>query len=203
MSDMIEIVLATSNKKKIEEIKRIISIPNVKFVSLSAFPDAPEVVEDGKTFAENAIKKAKEVAKALNMLAIADDSGLEVDALDGKPGVYSARYAREGASDYENNMKLLTELEGVPKHKRAANFRCVIAFASPEDLILTAEATCDGYIADDMRGDMGFGYDPLFTRYEDHKTFAEILPTHKCRISHRAKALEKAAIHIESYFLKR
>lgn len=199
---MIEIVLATSNKKKIEEIKNIIKLPNVKFLSLSSFPNVPVVVEDGKTFAENAIKKAREVAKALNMLAIADDSGLEVDALDGKPGVYSARYAREGASDYENNMKLLEALDGVPKHKRAANFRCVIAFASPDDLILTAEATCEGYIGNDLKGDMGFGYDPLFTRYEDHKTFAEIMPSLKCRISHRARALEKAAIHIESYFLK-
>lgn len=199
---MIEIVLATSNKKKIEEIKRIIKIPEVKFVSLSAFPDAPQVVEDGKTFEENSVKKAKEIAKALGMYAIADDSGLEVDALDGSPGVYSARYAREGASDYENNTKLLEEMKDVPRHKRAARFRCVIAFANAEGLILTSEGSCDGYITDDMKGDMGFGYDPLFARYEDHKTFAQIPASLKCRISHRARALEKAAIHIESYFLK-
>lgn len=199
---MKEIVLATTNKKKIEEIKRIIKIPGVKFVSLSAFGDVPEVVEDGKTFEENAIKKATEIAKKLNMLAIADDSGLEVDALDGRPGVYSARFAREGASDYENNTKLLEEMKDVPRHKRGANFRCVIAFASPEKLILTTEATCQGYIAQDMEGNLGFGYDPLFARYEDHKTFAQIPESLKCCISHRARALEKAAIHIESALLK-
>lgn len=199
---MQEIVLATTNKKKIEEIKRIINIPGVKLISMASLGEVPEVIEDGDTFEANAIKKAKEIAKKFNMLAIADDSGLEVDALDGKPGVFSARYAREGASDYENNMKLLEEMEGVPKHKRGANFRCVIAFASPDDLILTTEATCEGYIAQDMCGDMGFGYDPLFTRYEDHKTFAQIPSSLKCRISHRAKALEKAAIHIESHLLK-
>jgi len=199
---MIEVLVATKNKGKLAEIKGIVSISGVKLVSLLSLPEAPSVVEDGDTFEENATKKALTLAQQTQMYTLADDSGLEVEALDGKPGIFSARFARDGATDFENNQKLLELMENVPKHKRGARFRCVLAFASPEGIIFTTEGTCQGYITKRRIGEYGFGYDPLFARYEDHKTFAEIDSSVKCRISHRAKALEKASIHIESYFIR-
>lgn len=159
---------------------------------MEEFPGLPEVEEDGATFEQNAVKKARFAAAATCLWALADDSGLEVDYLGGAPGVFSARFAGRGGDDRANNEKLLRLLEGVPLERRTARFRCVVAVASPGGEVYTAEGTCAGVIAFAPRGSGGFGYDPLF--YVPHlgKTFAELEPEVKNAVSHRAKALEKA-----------
>jgi XTP/dITP diphosphohydrolase len=153
------------------------------------------VEEDGETFCDNAVKKATVIAKAIGEWALADDSGLEVDALGGAPGVYSARYAgldhHGERNDRENNAKLLKELAGVPISRRTARFRSVIALASPEGKVWTAEGICEGYIGLEPRGEKGFGYDPLFYLPEYGLTMAELTEEEKNRISHRAKAMER------------
>lgn len=191
MSSMKQIVLATRNQGKIAEIKAIFP-DDIEFLSYDDFERLPEVVEDGRTFEENAIKKAIEVARWTGRVALADDSGLEVDVLGRMPGVLSARFAGPGASDEANNVKLLDLMRGVPDGRRGARFRCVIAVATPGGDVKTAQGVCEGYIAHEMRGARGFGYDPLFVVPEYGKTFAELGPEIKNKISHRAKALEKA-----------
>ena len=161
-------------------------------LTLEDFPYLPEVIEDGETFADNAVKKAVAVAEATGELSLADDSGLEVDFLGGKPGVYSARFAGEPCDDHENNKKLLELLQGVPDEDRTARFRCVIAVAHPRGEVRLAEGVCEGKIAFYPRGEGGFGYDPLFIPTGYDKTFAEISPEEKNSISHRGKALQKA-----------
>ncbi len=152
-----KIVLSTKNEGKIREIKSILQLPGVELLTFKDFEEWPSIVEDGSTFEENAIKKAKEVAKAFKFPAVADDSGLEVDFLDGKPGIFSSRYS--GGGDKENIKKLLKELEGVPLEERKARFRCVADFCTPEGDIITSEGVCEGYIALSPRGGHGFGYD--------------------------------------------
>jgi XTP/dITP diphosphohydrolase len=147
----------------------------------------PEVVEDGNTFEENVYKKASFIAKILGFPALADDSGLEVRALGGEPGVHSARYSGEGASDAENNSKLLNALEG--KSDRHARFCCVLSLAVPTGPALTYEGSCEGLILNEPRGENGFGYDPLFLHEPSGKTFAEMSVEEKSRVSHRGKAL--------------
>ena len=154
------------------------------------FPDLPEVIEDGATFEDNAIKKAVTIARLTEMWTIADDTGLEVDALGGEPGVYSARYAGEPVSYEANNAKLLSALVGTKD--RTARFRCVIALSSPSGDARTVEGRCEGSIIDALRGDGGFGYDPLFEPVGYGQTFAEMDIDEKNRISHRAVALQKA-----------
>lgn len=180
------LVLATRNQGKTKEIRKFMEGHPVEIRDLNDFGPIPEVVEDGKTFEENAYKKAHFTAKILGLPALADDSGLEVDALDGEPGVFSARYAGPQASDDENNAKLLSRLSGV--RNRTARFRCNLSLAVPSGPALTYEATCDGLITEQPRGTNGFGYDPLFYYPERGKTFGEMTLAEKSEVSHRGKA---------------
>lgn len=187
------LVIASRNEKKKQELLQIIQGLDLEVVTLNEFPDAPEVEEDGLTFQENAIKKAREIARFTGCLTLADDSGLEVDALGGRPGVFSARFAGEPSDDERNNQKLLDMLQGIPAQERTARFRCVIAIASPDGRVETTEGTCDGRIGFFPRGQGGFGYDPLFIPDGFKQTFAELSSEVKNRISHRGKALQKAS----------
>lgn len=186
-----EVILATGNRHKSEEIKSILKDLDIEIMPMTSFPDYPVTVEDGATIEENASKKAKEVAEFFKKWAIADDSGLEVDYLNGKPGVYSARYAGENCSYDDNNKKLLEELKNVPEEKRTAKFRAVIAVASPEGKIFLADGKIFGTIREHTAGTEGFGYDPVFYIPQYGKTFAELGYEIKNSISHRAKALQK------------
>lgn len=190
---MKEIVVATTNPGKLREIKDALQGMEVEIASLTDLsPISPiplEIEEDGKTFRENALKKARVVSQLTNRLTIADDSGLEVDHLHGKPGVRSARFAGEEASDAENNRKLLRLLEGVPSAQRGATFCCVIAIVDPHGKEAWVEGECRGVITDSERGGQGFGYDPLFSLPELGKTLAELPLEVKNRVSHRGKAL--------------
>ena len=184
------LVLATRNQHKLQEIRDIFQLPGLEVVSAFDFPDVPEVVEDGETFEANAIKKAVTLAKATGLWALADDSGLEVDALNGAPGVYSARYAGEPVSYPANNRKLLRELQNASN--RRARFRCVIALSSPKGGARTVDGRCEGVIAREEHGEKGFGYDPLFIPEGHEQTFAEMEAAAKNAISHRGRALAKA-----------
>ncbi|MBI5756838.1 MAG: XTP/dITP diphosphatase [Nitrospirae bacterium] len=192
---MLKIVLATRNPGKIAEMQSILSNSDIKgeveIETLLSYPDLPEITEDGATFPENALKKAVTVARLTGHFAIADDSGLEVDALGGAPGVHSARFAGKGARDQENIKKLLMLLQGVPQEERTARFVCVIALASPDGEVRLVEGECRGYITTEERGTSGFGYDPLFIVPEYGKTFAELGGDIKNKISHRAIAIGK------------
>ena len=181
------IVLATSNKNKLKEIQELLKGYPVAIKSLADFGPMPEAVEDGETFDENAYKKAIHYAKVLGVPCLADDSGLAVDALDGRPGVYSARYAGPGATDWDNCEKLLGEMAGTTK--RTAHFVCVLSLATPAGPALTWEARCEGEITHERRGESGFGYDPVFFSPELGKTFAEVSMAEKSSVSHRGRAL--------------
>ena len=183
-----KIFLATGNKHKIKEIEKIFKMDNIEILSINDGIEIPEVVEDGTTFEENSKKKALEIAKFTNMITIADDSGLCVDALDGAPGVYSARYAGEHGNDLDNNKKLVRELQGIENRK--ARFVCVITLAKPTGETYSFRGEVEGDIIDIPQGEEGFGYDPHFFMKEYGKTLAEI-PEIKNKISHRARALEK------------
>jgi XTP/dITP diphosphohydrolase len=184
-----QIVLATRNQGKVREFDKLLAPLGWQVVSLSAFPEAPEVVEDGATFAENARKKAETISRFFGMAALADDSGLEVDALGGKPGVYSARFAGEKASDEENWRKLLTELQDVPMERRTARFRCVLALVQPGREPIFAEGQCEGIILREPAGSNGFGYDPVFFLPQLMCTMAQLDAEVKNTLSHRAKAM--------------
>ncbi len=198
---MMEIVLATRNKKKVEEIRRITADLPITILSLADFPDCPETVEDADTFEGNALKKAREVCKCTGKPAFADDSGLEVDALHGAPGVYSARYAGGSGpgQDIRNNEKLLSELKNVPDDKRGAQFVCCIALAFPDGKSMTFFGYAKGSITREPRGKTGFGYDPVFIPLGHKRTFAEMTAGEKDALSHRGKALEKTAEFLHSY----
>lgn len=188
---MKEIILATGNKHKVIEIKDILKDLNVNIKPMIEFNKYPDVVEDGQTLQDNAIKKATEVAKFFNSWAIADDTGLEVNYLNGAPGVYSSRYAGEDCSYEDNNKKLLKALDGVQMENRQAQFRCVIALSDPEGNIkILAEGKIKGYIATSFSGTTGFGYDPIFYVPKYDKTFAELGEEIKNQISHRGLALQ-------------
>lgn len=183
------LVIATKNNGKSTEIKEFLRDFPVEIKDLNDFGPIPDVVEDGTTFEENAYKKAAFTAKVLGLPALADDSGLEVDALGGAPGVHSARYAGPNATDAENNAKLIREL--LDAGSRKARFCCVISLAVPSGLALTYEGFCEGLILDSPRGKMGFGYDPLFYHPPENKTFAEMSLEEKSRVSHRGRALSE------------
>ncbi len=192
-----ELILATRNVKKGREMIALLAPPwgppsrlsRMTIRTLAEFPDLPETVEDADTFAGNARKKATEAAIARKSWVVADDSGLSVDALDGAPGVYSARYAGAHGDDEANNRKLLTELEEVADERRGAAFVCALAVSDPEGTIVAeAEGRCRGRIIREARGSGGFGYDPLFLIPEYHKTFGELGPLVKHQLSHRARA---------------
>ena len=186
-----EIVLATRNRHKGEELMALLGDLGITIRTLADFPDAPDVDEDGATCAANAIKKAVEIARAIGMTAVADDTGLEVDALGGRPGPFAARYAGEGATYEDNCRKLLQELSGVPRERRTARFVTVAAIASPGGDARTTQGILEGLITETCVGDRGFGYDPVFFVPGLGKTLAELMPEEKNRVSHRAKAFLK------------
>ena len=184
------LVLATRNPGKVREIRDLMADLKVSLWTLNDFP-IPEIPEDAPTLEENALKKARTVAKAIGLPALADDSGLEVDALLGAPGVRSARFAGEGAGDADNCRKLLSLMEGVPPSGRTARFWCVLALVLPEGRTEVVEGICEGRIGEAFQGEKGFGYDPLFIPEGETRTFAELGEEVKNRISHRAVALRK------------
>jgi len=194
----LKIVLATRNQDKIREMRQLLQGLELEILTVDQFPAIPEVVEDRDTIAENALKKARVVADATQMLTLADDTGLEVDYLNGQPGVYSSRFAGENASYDDNCNKLLELMQGVPAEQRTARFRCVIAIVSPdfEEII---EGVCDGMIIDEKRGTNGFGYDPVFYVPRLGKTFAEMIPEQKNEISHRGIALRQARFFLQQW----
>ncbi|MFV8828710.1 XTP/dITP diphosphatase [Alkalihalobacterium sp. APHAB7] len=188
---MKEIIVATKNKGKVKEFDAILGELGYKVTSLFDYPSLPEVEETGTTFAENAKLKAVTIAKVLQKPVIADDSGLIVDALDGRPGVYSARYAGEGKNDAENIKKVLEEIKGIPESARTARFHCTIALAYPDGRTECFEGNCEGKITVKPIGDHGFGYDPIMYIEEKQKTMAQLTSEEKNKISHRAKALHQ------------
>ena len=202
-----KIVIATKNRGKIQEMSSLFKrylphIQNIELLDLSEFPDLPEIEETGSSFYENAKIKALAAANFSGLLSIGDDSGLEVDALDNAPGIYSARFSGVNATDEENNQLLLKKLKDYPRESRTARFVCNLAIALPENLIGVFEGTCNGTISTSLRGGNGFGYDPLFIRSDLGKSFAELSSEIKNRISHRARSFEKAAVVVERYIEK-
>lgn len=200
------LVFATRNQGKLVELRQLlpgIAVLSVDEAAARLGRAIPDVVEDAATFAGNAIKKAREVSQLTGLPALADDSGLEVDALAGAPGVYSARYAGEGAGDAANNAKLLAALAGVPAAQRTARFRCVLALADVLGPLggetLTADGVCDGVVLDAPRGTGGFGYDPLFLFPELGQTFAELGVGTKGDLSHRARAMRAIKPRLLAY----
>ena len=187
-----ELVLATRNRHKVEELIALLRDLGIAIRTLDEFPAAPDVVEDGGTCEANAIKKARAIAEFTGFPAVADDTGLEVDALGGRPGVYAARYAGEDATYEDNCRKLLRELMGVPHERRTARFLTVAAIALPSGRVQVAQGTLDGVIAEEASGNLGFGYDPVFLVPELSKTLAQLSADQKNMISHRAKAFTKA-----------
>ena len=189
MQDIITLVIATRNPNKTAEIKDLLADYPIQIKSLDDFGPIPLVEEDGDTFDDNAYKKSSFAAKVLGMPALADDSGLVVEALEGAPGVFSARYAGESATDEQRYRKLLAEMKG--KTNRKAAFACVISIAVPGGPALTYEARCEGLIAEKPAGQNGFGYDPIFYYPPLNKTFAQLTREEKSRVSHRGKALRE------------
>ncbi|MCH9653487.1 MAG: RdgB/HAM1 family non-canonical purine NTP pyrophosphatase [Planctomycetes bacterium] len=186
------IVLASRNQKKAGEISELLSPYHISVQSVTEFADAEEVVEDGNTFGENAAKKAVETALAISQWTIGEDSGLMIDALNGAPGIYSARFSGEDATDEQNNAKMIQELENVSLEKRTAAYFCNVALSNPRgEICLQVEASCRGRITESPRGQNGFGYDPYFEIVELHKTFGELAPIVKQHLSHRARAFER------------
>lgn len=185
-----QLVLATNNQDKIREIKQMLDDLPVTVMTAEDFLEFPDPEETGATLEENAVLKAKAISEFCDMPALADDSGLEVDFLDGAPGVYSSRYAGENVTYRDNNEKLLRELSGVPNDKRTARFRCVIAIAWDKDNVETIEGKAEGIIAEDIAGREGFGYDPLFFYPPAGKRFSEMTLEEKNKISHRGLALQ-------------
>lgn len=186
-----ELVLATRNHDKVIELVALLGDLGITIRTLDEFPDAPDVVEDGDTCEANAVKKARAIAESTGLPAVADDTGLEVDALGGRPGVYAARYAGEDATYEDNCQKLLRELIGVPHEQRTARFLTVAAIALPSDGIRVAQGTLEGVIAEEANGTLGFGYDPVFLIPKLGKTLAQLPADQKNTISHRAKAFAK------------
>ncbi len=189
------IVIATKNQNKLVEFKEILKDSGIDVKSLADFGPIPEIIEDGDTFDKNAYKKAYHTARFLGLPAIADDSGLVVEALNGAPGVYSARYAGPDATDKDNCSKLLAELSG--KKNRKAHFSCVLSIAVPSGPALTYESRCDGIILENPRGSSGFGYDPVFYFEEFGKSFAELTMKEKNSVSHRGKALKEVKAELK------
>lgn len=185
------IVLATRNKGKIREFNILLEPFGLTVRSLDEFPEIGEIPETGETFVENAFIKARAVAEATGLVAVADDSGIEVDALNGAPGVYSARFAGSECDDHANNEKLLAELKGVPDEKRTARYRCVMAAAAPNGAEISTDGAYEGRIAHEYKGDGGFGYDVIFLDTELGRHAAELSPEEKHARSHRGEAIRK------------
>jgi XTP/dITP diphosphohydrolase len=191
------IVLATRNQHKKQELIALLRGLDITIRTLDDFPEAPEVVEDGATCEANAMKKAVEVARYTGLTAVADDTGLEVDALGGRPGVFAARYAGEQATYEDNCRKLLHELQGIPAERRRGRFVTVAAIATPDGKQMSATGVLEGVIAEEPTGSHGFGYDPVFVLPEYGQTLAQLSPEVKNRISHRARAFTQAKTLLE------
>ncbi len=196
-----EIVIATRNKDKLREIKALLKDSGVKLSSLKDYPHIPKIKEKGKTFKENALIKASRVAEFTGKLTLADDSGLEVRILNGRPGVRSSRFAGEKVAYRDNNLKLLRLLEEIPQSRRQARFVCSVAIVKPGRKALVVGGSCRGVIGFKPKGRYGFGYDPLFIPGGYKKSFAELGPRIKNRLSHRAKAFKKAKAVILKHFV--
>ncbi|MEC1791808.1 XTP/dITP diphosphatase [Bacillus vallismortis] len=195
---MKEAIIATHNPGKVKEFKEILEPKGYDVKSLADIGYTEEIEETGHTFEENAVLKAEAVAKAVNKMVIADDSGLSIDNLGGSPGVYSARYAGEQKDDQANIVKVLGELKGIEKEQRTARFRCALAVSIPGEETKTVEGHVEGYIAEEPRGEYGFGYDPIFIVKDKDKTMAELTSDKKNKISHRADALKKLSKLLEA-----
>ena len=193
------LLLATRNQHKKQELQAMLADLSLEILTLDDVPDLPEVEEYGVTFAENASKKARQTAALSGIICLADDSGLSVDALDGSPGVYSARFAGPDADDDKNNVRLLGLMEAVPDDKRTAAFICAVALADPMGNTTVVEGSCPGRIIRERAGSGGFGYDPLFAPEGYTRTFAQLKPEEKNCISHRGRALTMARSVIEQY----
>jgi XTP/dITP diphosphohydrolase len=198
----LEILVASRNKGKVREIRKALRGLGVRIYSLDDFAGVSEIEEDGKSFAENALKKARFYSKQFGKLTLSDDSGLEVDRLKGMPGIYSARYAGGRATSREKNEKLLKEMEGFPLSKRGARFKCAIAIATPDGREAVVEGSCRGKIGFRLMGKNGFGYDPLFVLPQYGKTMAQLSLEEKNRISHRGKALRRLRNRIKTLISK-
>jgi XTP/dITP diphosphohydrolase len=194
---MNELVVATRNRGKLKEIGALLEGLVASLRCAADFPDFPETVEDGPTFEANALKKAREAMLHTGLPALADDSGLTVDALDGRPGVHSARFAGEGAADADNNRKLLAELAGIPAAERQCAFVCVMAYVDPDGTERTFSGRVGGLVLAEGRGEGGFGYDPLFLVDGGRSTMAELPLEEKNRISHRGQALRQFKSFLE------
>ena len=199
---MKELLIATKNKGKVREIADLLAPTGIIVSSLLDHSRMPEIIEDGATFRANAAKKAVVIARHTGLVVMGEDSGLEVDFLDGRPGVYSARYSGENATDEINNDLLLKELSGVPHDKRTARYRSAIALADKDSLVDVVEGSCEGIIATERRGTNGFGYDPLFLIPAYNKTFGELDLAVKQTMSHRANALRKFLKLLENYLVR-
>ncbi|MDQ5986917.1 MAG: dITP/XTP pyrophosphatase [Syntrophus sp. SKADARSKE-3] len=192
-----KIVLASKNQGKVREIEAILSGLPLEIVSIARYPHVPDVIEDGASFLENALKKARSISEYTGETALADDSGLEVDYLKGAPGIYSARFAGENASDEDNNRKLLFEMAGVPAEDRGAAFKCVMVLYEPDGSYNVFEGRWLGRIGTSLQGAGGFGYDPVFFISEIGMTAAELPQEEKNRLSHRAQALKALKRYLE------
>jgi XTP/dITP diphosphohydrolase len=199
MASDAHILIATRNRGKVKEIRDLVQDLPVEFRSMADFPDLPDVEEDGLTFEENALKKARTLSRETGLITLADDSGLCVDALDGRPGVLSARYGGQDSSDEEKCRRLLQEVDGVPDELRTARFVCVMALVDPSGMERTFEGVCEGKIIHELRGSEGFGYDPIFLYEEAGRTFAEMDRAAKNRVSHRGKALKQMANFLRQF----
>lgn len=198
---MRKIIIGSGNQHKIEEIKAYFSDLDFNFVGLDSKLKLPEVIEDGESYKENALKKARQRAQELNEIVLADDSGLSVDYLDGAPGIYSARFGGDDLSDQEKYLKILELLKGQPIEKRSAAFISVIALVDPyKNIEITARGECRGIIAEEPAGENGFGYDPIFYLPEYNKTMAQISQKKKNKISHRGRALKKMKTAIKQSY---
>lgn len=195
-----QLLLATRNRHKKEELESLLQDSGVEILTLDDLPPLPEVEEDGTSFQENAVKKARSTALASGHYCLADDSGLVVDILKGQPGIYSARYAGPDADDEKNNRKLLGMLEDVAQEQRKARFVCVIAIAAPRGETCTVQGSCPGSIAFAPQGQGGFGYDPLFIPDGFSCTFAQMNAEQKNHISHRGRALKEAVPILQALF---
>ncbi len=196
---MTELVVATKNKGKLKEIRELLSGLDFNITSLADYPDAPRIVEDGRTFKANAAKKAATITLWTGKLALGEDSGLEVKALKNRPGIFSSRFAGEKATDKKNNAKLLRELRGVPPAERQARYRCYVVLTDKSGVVGVVSGSCRGVIAARSRGKNGFGYDPLFWIPQYQKTFGQLPPEMKDRMSHRGKAMRKVRRLLEQY----
>lgn len=186
-----KIVFASGNEGKVKEVSSILSETGIELVSLNNYSNVPEIIEDGQSFQENALKKARIISEFTGEIVLADDSGLQVDVLNGEPGIYSARYAGPKATDVENNTKLLAKLKNIPAEKRAASFYCVLVLYEKDGSYNSFEGKWQGQIIDERRGTNGFGYDPIFWVPELKMTAAELPSGIKNKMSHRGQAVAK------------